>query len=395
MSVNIANVQTLSDTFQVWIDKTNSGLDVISRLAVTTEGNTSGGQTTGNAHVNGFFSANLLATTTLRGGNVASSGNLTITTNTSITGANLHSTSNLHLINANTVINAAAFTLTGGLANLHSNVVINGNTLTISSNTVTMNADVNYFLIQTANVTYAPAGGSGKFKIFSDFVLDGTSANISSNVTFTGNVEFAGSLTISGDGEVGGNMKLGATPASVVSITGSVNTSIIPYADNVYDLGSDTKYWNNIYVNNLNAGEIFFTGSLTDIIDLSANSVIINNITTQIAISNDDIGWANTAGVFTAVPIFSFNKEEYRSAKVVSTTFSKNDNNYTSSEMLLIHDGTTSTMTVYATLASNATASVGEYTTDISGSDVRLLHTQKTGSGNTAVKLNVFLTEIF
>lgn len=394
MSVNIANVQTLSDTFQVWIDKTNSGLDVISRLAVTTEGNTSGGQTTGNAHVNGFFSANLLAASTLRGGNVAAAGNLTITTNTSITGANLHSTSNLHLVNANTLINAAAFTLTGGSANLHSNVIINGNTLVISSNTVTVNADVNYLLIQTANVTYAPASG-GKFNIQSDFVLDGTSANISSNVMFTGNVEFAGSLTISGDGEVGGNMKLGSTPASIVSIPGSVNTSIIPFANDTYNLGSESKYWNSVYVTNLNAGSIDFTGSLTDIIDLSANSVKINDVTTQVAISNDDIGWANTAGVFNTVPLYTFNKEQYRSAKIVSTTFSKNDNNYTSSEMLVIHDGTTATMTVFATLASNTNATVGDYTTDVNSGNVRLLYTQKTGSGNTAVKLSIFLTKTF
>lgn len=394
MAVNIANVQTQSDTFQVWVDKTNAALDVITRLAVTTESNTSGGQTTGNAHVNGFFSANLLATTTLRGGNVVAAGNLTITSNASFTGANLHSAANVFLNTSNVFANALAFTITGGTANLHSNVIINGNTLIISSNNFTVNSEVNYMLIQTANVTYAPVAG-GKFAIQSDFVLDGTSANISSNVSFTGNVEFTKSLYISGDGTFDGDVKLGSTPSSIVTIPGSVNTSITPFANDTYNIGSPSRYWNSVYVTNLNAGSITFTGSLTDIIDLSANSVTINNTTTQIAIVNTNIGSANVAGVFTTVPIFSFNKEQYRSAKIVATTYSLNDNNHTTSEMMIIHDGTTPTMTVYATIASNTTANVGDYTVDIDTGDVRLLHTQKTGSGNTAIKLYAFLTKPF
>lgn len=396
MSVQIANVATGSDSFQIWIDKTNAGLDTISRLAVTTESNTSGGQTTGNAHVNGFFSANLLATTSLRGGNVATAANLSIISNTHVTGANLSTTANVLIVDANVTINTTSFTLTGGTANLHSNVIVNGNTLIISSNNVTVNADVNYLLIQTANVTYSPETGSGgKFTINSDLTVDGTSMNVSSNTSFTGDVDFAGDLLVSGSGQVDGNFKLGSTPASKVSIVGVVNTSIVPDTNNVRDLGSETNYWNNIYVTNLNAGSIEFTGSLTDIVDLSANSVVLNDTMTQYAITNTNIGSANVSGVMTPVPVYSFDSAAYQSAKLVATTYNAFTNNHTTSEMLVIHDGTNATMTVYATLVTNTAAPIGEYTVAVESGDVNVLYAQPDNISNTSVKVHAVLTTSF
>lgn len=391
MSVTIANVSTTSDSFQIWIDKTNAALDTISRLSVTTEANTSGGQTTGNAHVNGFFSANLLSTNTLRGGNVAAAANLNITSNLHITGANLSTTANVLIVDANVFVNTTNMTVTGGTANLHSNVIINGNTLIISSNNVTVNSDVNYLLIQTANVTYAPALG-GRLTINGDVVVDGTSMNVASDTTFTGSVDFAGDLLVSGSGQVDGNFKMGATPASVVSIVGVVNTSIVPDTNNVRDLGSESNYWNNIYVTNLNAGSIQFTGSLTDIVDLSANSVVINDLVTQYASSNGNIGSANVGGVMTPVPVYSFDAAAYRSAKIVATTYNEYTNNHTTSEMLVIHDGTTATMTVYATLSTNTATSTGEYSVTVDSGDVQILYKQPDNISNTDIKLHAVLT---
>ena len=86
MSKIITNIDTTTDTFQNLIDKTNLIANVISLYAITTDGtgsNTiSGGSiTTGNAYVNGVFSANVLAVNgTLRGGNVSSSALLNIDT---------------------------------------------------------------------------------------------------------------------------------------------------------------------------------------------------------------------------------------------------------------------------------------------------------------------------
>lgn len=396
MSVNVANVQTSTDSFQIWIDKTNILLDIASRLAVTTEANTSGGQTTGNAHVNGFFSANLLATNTLRGGNVANSGNLTITSNTSITGANLHTSSNVAIVSSNVYINALNFSITGGIANLNSNMIVNGNTLIISSNNVIVNTDVDYLLIQTANVTYAPGVG-GKLTVLSDLTIDGTIANVSSNVSFTGQVDFAGDLTVSGSITVDNDTRLGLTPASKIFMTGVVNTSIIPAGNSIQNLGSTTNYWDNIYVTNLNAGSIQFTGSLTDIQDISARDVLVGNTVSQRAVVNTNIGTANTGSGFTPVPIFSVPIADMSSAKLLVTTYTPSINTFTTSEMIVLHDGATPRMTVYGTLTTNTaqSANAGDYSVAISNGQLQVLFTQAANTGNTNIKVSAFLTKPF
>jgi hypothetical protein len=68
MAVNTANVNVSTDTFNDWLQKTNNIASIISNSAVTA--NTSLGITTGNAYVNGYFSANtLIAQDGIRGGN--------------------------------------------------------------------------------------------------------------------------------------------------------------------------------------------------------------------------------------------------------------------------------------------------------------------------------------
>jgi len=72
------------DTFGSLYDKVNTALWVISSFAVTANGTANGSLTTGNAYVNGIFSALTLATPTLRGGNVQSSANLVVSSNVSV-----------------------------------------------------------------------------------------------------------------------------------------------------------------------------------------------------------------------------------------------------------------------------------------------------------------------
>ena len=58
-----ANVTPSSDTFREWIDLTNRITYDMEKRVVTTAMHTVGGGTTGNAYVNGFFSANTLMIT--------------------------------------------------------------------------------------------------------------------------------------------------------------------------------------------------------------------------------------------------------------------------------------------------------------------------------------------
>ena len=83
-----ANVAPTTDTFTEWVDLTNRITYDMSTLVVTTAAvsqpsGTNHAETTGNGHVNGYFSSNyLIANTQLRGGTTSASANLIISSAT-------------------------------------------------------------------------------------------------------------------------------------------------------------------------------------------------------------------------------------------------------------------------------------------------------------------------
>ena len=79
---------------------------------------------------------------------------------------------------------------------------------------------------------------------------------------FTGNGSF-GSITNSGTSTLNGAVVLGDSSADNIAINGELTTHIIPDATTTYDLGSNTRYWNNLFVNTINAsGNMTFAGKL-------------------------------------------------------------------------------------------------------------------------------------
>lgn len=82
MSRTIANVDVTTFTFGNWVGKTNEIAETFAET-VTVKANTAGDTTTGNGFVVGIFGANTLTAITLRGGNVTTSANIAIASNTS------------------------------------------------------------------------------------------------------------------------------------------------------------------------------------------------------------------------------------------------------------------------------------------------------------------------
>tara|TARA_R110000765_G_scaffold208437_2_gene313599 strand:- start:809 stop:1489 length:681 start_codon:yes stop_codon:yes gene_type:complete len=83
-----ANVTPTTDTFSEWVDLTNRMAYDVSTVVITTAdvaqpNGTNHAETTGNGHVNGYFSSNyLIANTQLRGGTTSASANLIISSAT-------------------------------------------------------------------------------------------------------------------------------------------------------------------------------------------------------------------------------------------------------------------------------------------------------------------------
>lgn len=385
MSVSIANVNPAINSFQNWLDKTNQALDVISTKAMTADLTTGGSNTTGNASLIGVFSANVIAVAnTLRGGSVTTPGNLVITTNTTIvdTGSLFVNNTALRVLNSNTFINTTMFTVSGGSANVTSNVTFAATTLTIGSGTVTLNTNVEDFEVNANNTVVA--GTNTAFT--SNVTIDGTNTVISSNAFFLGTVNFDGGLAVVGTTTLRGDVVLGNTAANTISMVGAVNTAIIPDQHQSRDLGATDKEWRKLYVQEISASQVNYSGDLASVNAISTNTISVGTYSKYIAFSNGNIGNANSAGVFDAVPFLVIGKTEARTMKVVVEARNTTLNTWSSSEMLVVHDGTTPYMTVYATLSTNTAAPAFVYTSEIVGANVRLLIQQPTGGPNTSIK---------
>ena len=193
-----ANVVPSSDTFREWVDLTNRITYDMEKVVVTTVANTQGACTSGNAYVNGFFSANtILVDKKLQGvasnsthyGTRAPAANLIISSNVvfianSTANAIIHAQSNVHLTgsllqsnatlndfnsnvdidNALTDIAATKINLSGTSANITST------TLTIDGTTLDLNSNVD---LDAANVNVDAT----------KFDLTGTTANLHSITT--------------------------------------------------------------------------------------------------------------------------------------------------------------------------------------------------------------------
>ncbi len=83
-----------------------------------------------------------------------------------------------------------------------------------------------------------------------------------SGLDITGNANIAGNLTL------GGQLTIGDNTSDTVNVVASLSSSLIPSVDNVFDLGSQTKIWRDLYIS---------TGS----INVVAAGAILSSITTN------------------------------------------------------------------------------------------------------------------
>jgi hypothetical protein len=63
-----------------------------------------------------------------------------------------------------------------------------------------------------------------------------------SGLDITGNANVAGNLTL------GGQLTIGDNTSDTVNVVASLSSSLIPQTDNVFDLGSTTKSWRDLYI---------------------------------------------------------------------------------------------------------------------------------------------------
>jgi filamentous hemagglutinin len=95
-------------------------------------------------------------------------------------------------------------------------------------------------------------GAMGSNLVLSGFSITGAgNINIDGTITSQGNIVSNGNITAAGDIIANGNIVLGNSNTDNVTIGADVNSNIIPNINNTFDLGTDTKRWNTLHVNNV------------------------------------------------------------------------------------------------------------------------------------------------
>lgn len=380
MAFPVSNVTISSDTFSVWVERTNTLTDLMTREVVTANSLSTGALTTGNSFVNGIFSAQTFAVNVaLRGGNVATSANLSVISNADFTGASVNIASNVAIYDSNVYVNTASLNVVGGLANVTSNVSvtttnasisaavthITGGTLNLTSNVSATQANI------TLNTTAITHVGTSLFT-GANVTVNGTVHAIAGNVAFDTATLFVDSV----NNRVGvGN----TAPDATLALTGTANVSgASRFASTVDVIGALTGS-NTLAItgNTTLSNTLAVTGNATFSNTVSiANTVVINTDHVIDVYSNTNMGSNTTSPQL----VYTFNPSSFTTVKILAQVRSSDNANSQGNEMILTHNGTDSTVTVYGTVAAPSSANLGVFSTSINSTAVALNFTQSAAS---------------
>lgn len=286
MARQVANVDIITDSFEVWLLQTNELLNAFSTeiiTANTTVANTGNNTIARTAQLWGTFGANTITVSTaLRGGNVVTgnSANLVITSNVT---AYVAADAGIRVLVGNSTSNSFLSPVGVHLGLGTANTVVNGSAIITQSNNV-VNTNISPTLIQvanstsTANVT-AIAFNTGLFVGNTTVVAVG--ANVFANATtiVVGNSSFDSKF---GNGSWTGIANLVITPTSYLTIVGAANvTSNANFANTIVVTGNATLS-NTIAVtgNATLANTLAVTGNatLSNTLAVTGNATLSNTL---------------------------------------------------------------------------------------------------------------------
>jgi len=176
----------------------------------------------------------------------------------------------------------------------------------------------------SGDITLATVGDAAALNVLSVSASTFVSA---STLHITSNAEIKGNLTL------GGNITIGDQTSDTVAVNANLSSSLIPSEANKFDLGSEAKFWRDIYVSTgsikfVNAGgTVVSTLSATS---LNSNTESINSLNSYTASNNTNISAIHTT---TASLNGRVGALETKTASLDETfnTFSGSFNTYTAS----------------------------------------------------------------
>lgn len=268
MARQVANVDVITDSFEIWLLETNELLHALSTEIITansTYANTGNSTFSRTAQLYGTFGANnLVVSNWMKGGNVNGQfANLMISTNTVL--SNVNSTEiRLEVANGSSNTFMWQYGLHAGLTD--ANLVANTTKLTIQSN-ATVNTTANASLIKVANSTSSANVDAISFKTG---LFTANTIQISLGANVTANATNGGTIQVTGAGTVGNSVSNSSGLYVGNTVTNSQMTSVRFFAAE----GSNTVLANNQLISIANST----SSANTDPISFKTGIFVANTI---------------------------------------------------------------------------------------------------------------------
>lgn len=167
------------------------------------------------------------------------------------------------------------YSSTGGKLVDSTNLTFDGSTVLVPNISASANVDVGV-AINTVNID-----ASGDTILSGNLTVLGTTT-LSSNTNFSINTFISTASTVNSLLQINGNTIAGFSSSNTIKLIASVDSSIIPVANTLYNIGSSTNLFNNIWATNLH-GSLSYS-SLTG----------LPNPNIVVSLSGDIVGSANT-----------------------------------------------------------------------------------------------------
>ena len=177
-----------------------------------------------------------------------------INTSTPSTALQVNGTTRTTNLTATTSANLATFTISGNTiasSNATINLTPNGANAVVYQGTIS---------VGTLNISGNTIQATGTNTSVNITAIGTGGINLNNNTTVTGNLHATGNITADG------NIQLGDAVTDTITFNAEVASSILPSANNTYDLGSNSLKWANVYATTVTATTVTapnFTGSLT------------------------------------------------------------------------------------------------------------------------------------
>jgi hypothetical protein len=269
-----ANIVYQTDTFGAWVERTNQLVYDQLTINLTAQQNSAGGVTTGNVVITsnlynhdtstyttttgGQLQANvIIANTTLRGGNMTSSGLLSIGSNTAFHTDQVTITANSTEEKITTTGDQFEIQTTSLLVN-NQTVRISGNVhINTSSSNVSINATVTHVSGTTLDINSVTADmdGTELTADYDNITFTANDQSFKANTTITAidinNDATSTSVTVAGntfivdsdESTFNANVTLGNADSDTVTYVARVDSNIIPSANGTKVLGSTALRW--------------------------------------------------------------------------------------------------------------------------------------------------------